>query len=144
HPYGASNAAAEVVTAGYQKTRCRGKIAIATARGGNVIGGGDWSADRIVPDIVRAIKADAPIVLRNPRAVRPWQHVLEVCEGYLELGARLFESGEAFAEPWNFGPHSSAGLTVRELTTEILKLWGRPDHPVMVQVPRVHEAQVLR
>ena len=90
-PYSASKAAAEIVTAVYQKNLCRGSIAIATARGGNVIGGGDWSEDRIVPDIVRAISVDAPVVLRNPHAVRPWQHVLELCEAYIELGARLFE-----------------------------------------------------
>jgi CDP-glucose 4,6-dehydratase len=143
-PYSASKAAAELVTAVYQKTLCRGKIAIATARGGNVIGGGDWSADRIVPDVVRAINADAPIILRNPQAVRPWQHVLELCEGYLELGSRLFEIGDDFAEAWNFGPHSFERVTVGELTTAMLKTWGRPEHPVSVQASALHETQILR
>lgn len=143
-PYSASKAAAELVTAVYQKNLCRGKIAIATARGGNVIGGGDWSADRIVPDIVRAINSDAPIVLRNPLAVRPWQHVLELCEGYLELGSRLFESGEDFAEAWNFGPHSFEHVTVGELTSGLLKIWGRPEYPVQIRPSPLHETQILR
>jgi CDP-glucose 4,6-dehydratase len=143
-PYSASKAAAELVTAVYQKNLCRGKIAIATARGGNVIGGGDWSADRIIPDIVRAINANVPIILRNPQAVRPWQHVLELCEGYLELGARLFESGEDFAEAWNFGPHSFEHVTVGELTRAMLQVWGKPEHPVMVQGAPLHETQILR
>jgi CDP-glucose 4,6-dehydratase len=143
-PYSASKAAAELVTAVYQKNLCRGKIAIATARGGNVIGGGDWSADRIVPDIVRAINSDAPIVLRNPLAVRPWQHVLELCEGYLELGSRLFESGEDFAEAWNFGPHSFEHVTVGELMSGLLKIWSRPEHPVQIQASPLHETQILR
>lgn len=143
-PYSASKAAAELVTAVYQKNLCRGKIAIATARGGNVIGGGDWSADRIVPDIVRAINADEPIILRNPEAVRPWQHVLELCEGYLELGLRLYESGDDFAQAWNFGPHSFEHVTVGELTNALLNVWGRPGHPVKVEGSPLHEAQILR
>jgi CDP-glucose 4,6-dehydratase len=143
-PYSASKAAAEIVAAVYQKNLCRDSIAIATARGGNVIGGGDWSVDRIVPDIVRAIIADRPIVLRNPDAVRPWQHVLVLCEGYLELGSRLFESGSAFAEAWNFGPYGSERVTVAELTGAILKIWERPDQPVELQSSSLHEAQILR
>jgi CDP-glucose 4,6-dehydratase len=87
-PYSASKAAAELITAVYQKNLCREKIAIASARGGNVIGGGDWSVDRIVPDIVRAINADAPVVLRNPQAVRPWQHVLELSKALSRLSWR--------------------------------------------------------
>src|SRR5829696_1580801 len=138
-PYSASKAAAELVTAVYQKNLCRGKIAIATARGGNVIGGGDWSVDRIVPDIVRAIHSDAPIVLRNPLAVRPWQHILELCEGYLELGARLFETGEDFAEAWNFGPHSFEHVTVSGLTSALLNISGRPEHPVKIAGSPLHD-----
>lgn len=142
--YSASKAAAELVTAVYQKNLCRDKIAVATARGGNVIGGGDWSEDRIVPDIVRAISANAPIVLRNPNAVRPWQHVLELCDGYLELGTLLLEAGGEFAEAWNFGPGSAGRVTVGELTRTILKIWGAPEHPTEVHGSPLHEAQILR
>lgn len=143
-PYSASKAAAELITASYQKNLCRGKIAIATARGGNVIGGGDWSDDRIVPDIVRAISANSPIVLRNPQAVRPWQHVLELCEGYLKLSAELFAGGNEYAEAWNFGPSNLTQATVAELTGTILQIWGLPNHPVQVQASPLHEAQILR
>jgi CDP-glucose 4,6-dehydratase len=143
-PYSASKAAAEIVAAVYQKNLCRGRAAIATARGGNVIGGGDWADDRIIPDIVRALSAGAPIVLRNPDAVRPWQHVLELCEAYLELGARLFESSESFAEAWNFGPHASEHVTVAELTMMILEIWGCPEHRLQVQPSPLHEAKTLR
>lgn len=143
-PYSTSKAAAELVAAAYQKNLCRDSIAIATARGGNVIGGGDWSEDRIVPDIVRAITADVPIVIRNPNAVRPWQHVLELCEAYLELGARLFVSGSDFAQAFNFGPHGTERTTVLELTKTILQCWGQPGHPCKVEPSPQHEAQVLR
>jgi CDP-glucose 4,6-dehydratase len=143
-PYSASKAAAEIVAAVYQKNLSRGSIAIATARGGNVIGGGDWSENRIVPDIVKAISANIPIVLRNPQAVRPWQHVLELCEGYIMLGARLFASGQDFAEPWNFGPYNSEQVTVGNLTKMILEIWGRPNHTIEVQNSPFHEAQILR
>jgi CDP-glucose 4,6-dehydratase len=143
-PYSASKAAAEIVAAVYQRNLSRGKAAVATARGGNVIGGGDWAQDRIVPDIVRSLSAGAPIVLRNPDAVRPWQHVLELCEAYLELGARLFEAGESFAEAWNFGPHGFERVTVGALTEMVLDVWGCPAHPVQVQSSSLHEAKILR
>lgn len=143
-PYSASKAAAELIVAVYQKNLCQGRIAIATARGGNVIGGGDWSEDRIIPDIIRAITTDTPIVLRHPDAVRPWQHVLELSEGYLELGARLYEAGAQFAQAFNFGPHVSERVTVSELTDLILAIWGRPDHIRKVQGSPLHETQLLR
>jgi CDP-glucose 4,6-dehydratase len=142
-PYSASKACAELVSAVYQKNLCRGTIAIATARGGNALGGGDWSVDRIVPDIVRAIVGKEPIVLRNPDAVRPWQHVLELCEGYLQLGAELLHSGEGFAEAWNFGPHLSETVTVAALTRAILEFWGCPAHPVEVEASKLREAHIL-
>jgi CDP-glucose 4,6-dehydratase len=143
-PYSASKAAAEIVAAVYQRNLSRGKAAVATARGGNVIGGGDWAEDRIIPDIVRSLDTGAPIVLRNPDAVRPWQHVLELCEAYLELGARLFEGAGSFAEAWNFGPYGFERVTVGELTGMILEVWGRPAHPVEVQSSSLHEANILR
>ena len=145
-PYSASKACAELITTVYQKNLCREDrpVEIATARGGNVIGGGDWAADRIVPDIVRAVVGGQPIVLRNPSAVRPWQHVLELCEAYLELGARLLTSERLFAEAWNFGPRPGNEITVSELTRAMLYAWGCPAHPIEVRAPPFRESQVLR
>ena len=142
-PYSASKACAELVSAVYQKNLCRGVIAIATARGGNAVGGGDWSVGRIVPDVVRAIVSGKPIVLRNPDAVRPWQHVLELCDRYLELGAELLHSGEEFAEAWNFGPHLSEPVTVGALTRAIIEYWGCPAHPIEVEASTLREARIL-
>jgi CDP-glucose 4,6-dehydratase len=145
-PYSASKACAEIVTGVYQKNILRGdrRIHIATARGGNVIGGGDWSVDRIVPDIVRAIDTNSPIELRNPAAVRPWQHVLELCEGYLTLGARMLEGDDRVSEAWNFGPWPGDELPVSDITKRLLRAMGQPDHAVIVHPSPLHEAQMLR
>lgn len=145
-PYSASKACAEIVAGVYQKNICRGerRIHIATARGGNVIGGGDWSADRIVPDIVRAVGTGTPISLRNPAAVRPWQHVLELCEAYLILGARLLAGEEWAEQAWNFGPWPADELPVGEITKILLRIMGHQDHPVLLSPSSLHEAQLLR
>ena len=145
-PYSASKACAELVAQVYQRNlgRADGPVPLATARGGNVVGGGDWSADRIVPDIVRALTAGAPIRLRNPDAVRPWQHVLELCEGYLELGARLLGREDGIADAWNFGPDPSSQIRVGDLVRAMLDAWGRPDHPVALEPSPLHEARLLR
>jgi CDP-glucose 4,6-dehydratase len=102
-PYSASKGCAELVTASYRKS-FGDAIAIASARAGNVIGGGDWSRDRLIPDIVRAIAAGEVLQIRNPGAIRPWQHVLEPLAGYLLLAERLYSDGAAYASAWNFGP----------------------------------------
>lgn len=145
-PYSASKACAELVAAVYRRTLGRpgGPLAIATARGGNVVGGGDWSEDRLVPDVVRALLSGRPILLRNPDAVRPWQHVLELCEGYLELGARLLRDGEAVAEAWNFGPRAADERTVIEVVRALLAAWGRPEAAVELRPSPLHEARILR
>lgn len=145
-PYSASKACAELVTAVYQKNifQAERRIRVATARGGNVIGGGDWSEDRLVPDIVRAVGADLPITLRNPSAVRPWQHVLELCRGYLELGARLQEDDAGFEEAWNFGPWPGEELPVIDLARALLVALDRPDHALQVLPSPLHEAQLLQ
>jgi CDP-glucose 4,6-dehydratase len=132
-PYSASKAAAEIVTAAYRDSFFAhdSRVALASARAGNVIGGGDWAADRIVPDAVRALEAGKPIPVRNPAFTRPWQHVLEPLGGYLLLGAKLEAaraSGDAkelgkFAGAFNFGPSPAANRTVRELVEEVLKSW---------------------
>ena len=125
-PYSASKACAELVFASYQASYFLGEgIAAATARAGNVIGGGDWSEKRIVPDCIRALRAGAPIIIRNPQSVRPWQHVLEPLSGYLELAARLSEDkNENYRTAWNFGPDHEMHRTVRELVNEAIQTWG--------------------
>ena len=123
-PYSASKAGAELVAACWRQAYWsdgRGP-ALATARAGNVIGGGDWSDDRIVPDLVRAAASGRPVQLRWPAAVRPWQHVLEPLSGYLALGARLLDDPGA-ARAWNFAPDPAAARTVGELATEFLQRW---------------------
>lgn len=128
-PYSASKAAAEIVAASYQRTMAeRGNgVAIACARGGNIIGGGDWSENRIVADFVRAQASGAPLVLRNPEAVRPWQHVMALVHGYLVLAARLLDDGPTASEAWNLGPLGEGAKTVRELVEALSSAWARPD-----------------
>jgi CDP-glucose 4,6-dehydratase len=128
-PYAASKAAAELVAACYQDTMAgRGnRVLIATARGGNIIGGGDWSRDRIVPDFARAAVSGAPLTLRNPDAVRPWQHVLALVHGYLVLASRLIGGDAAFAEAWNFGPRDGDAVPVQDLVDRLGKVWRRPE-----------------
>ncbi|HZR76057.1 CDP-glucose 4,6-dehydratase [Bradyrhizobium sp.] len=128
-PYSASKACAEMVAASYRATLAeRGNgVLIANARGGNIIGGGDWSADRIVPDFVRAVTAGLPLNLRNPAAVRPWQHVMALVHGYLVLAARLLGGDRAAADNWNFGPGDEAARTVGDLVERLSAVWTRPD-----------------
>jgi CDP-glucose 4,6-dehydratase len=128
-PYSASKACAELVAASYRATLAeRGNgVLIANARGGNIIGGGDWSADRIVPDFVRAVTARQPISLRNPAAVRPWQHVMALVHGYLVLAARLLGGERSAADNWNFGPTDEAARTVGDLVEELSAAWTRPE-----------------
>lgn len=124
-PYSASKAACELVVASYRNgyfAAQPGPPSLASARAGNIVGGGDWAADRIVPDIVRAIEAGAPLTLRNPRATRPWQHVLAACHGYL-LAATAGGPGEA----WNFGPEPAASRTVADVVAAFGAAWEAPE-----------------
>jgi CDP-glucose 4,6-dehydratase len=100
------------------------KVAVASVRAGNVIGGGDFADFRLVPDCMRALMAEKPVHIRNPLSVRPWQHVLEPLAGYLWLGARLLQEGPPFAEPWNFGPPEQKGVTAQALVEKVIALWG--------------------
>lgn len=151
-PYSASKSAAEMVARAYMTTLAEpDRWRVATARGGNVIGGGDWSEDRIVPDIVRSIRAGRPLVLRNPGATRPWQHVLELCSGYLLLAERLLRgwperarSASDFARAWNFGPEASLEMPVSELVRLLLAAMGRSGHPTEVSPSPLHESTYLR
>ncbi len=125
-PYGASKACAELVVTAYRATCFAGerRVAVATARAGNVVGGGDWSQDRLVPDAVRAFRAGRPLRLRNPAATRPWQHVLEPLCGYLALAERLATDADGFAAAWNFGPGAAGHVHVGAVADVLARLWG--------------------
>jgi CDP-glucose 4,6-dehydratase len=125
--YSASKAAAEILFAAYSSSFFDGRqgFGAASARAGNVVGGGDWSPDRIVPDCIRALREGQPVRLRQPGATRPWQHVLEPLAGYLTLARRLAEDPEKYRGPYNFGPDAATMQTVRDLAMAILRAWGR-------------------
>ncbi len=145
-PYSASKGAAEVVFSAYYRSYFahEKKLGAASARAGNVIGGGDWSADRIVPDCVKAIQGDLPISLRNPVATRPWQHVLEPLSGYLLLAAKLRQDPKRFSGSWNFGPNSQEVRTVHEVAKRIVERFGRGKIELGEADARQHEAGLLQ
>lgn len=124
-PYSNSKGCAELVTSAYRRSFFQQSgIALASARAGNVIGGGDWAADRLVPDILRAFEKNEPVTIRNPHSTRPWQHVLEPLSGYLTLAERLYKEGNAFAEGWNFGPHDDDARPVQWIVEQMAGNWG--------------------
>ena len=146
-PYSNSKGCAELVTAAYRASffdAAKGAAAIASARAGNVIGGGDWAADRIVPDIVRAVGRGEPVRVRNPHAVRPWQHVLEPLSGYLLLAERLCEKPAEFAGAWNFGPSDADAVSVERIVTGVARLWGPPAGWASDGSAHPHEAGFLK
>jgi len=143
-PYSSSKACSELVTAAYRQSFLEpAGIQLASARAGNVIGGGDWAADRLVPDFLRALDAGRPIVIRSPRALRPWQHVLEPLSGYLALAERLFSTSKEFAEAWNFGPSEVDARPVQwiveYLCAEVPGAFWKCD-----AAPQPHEANTLK
>jgi len=145
-PYSTSKACAELVTECYRKSYFTGigssSPQLATARAGNVIGGGDWADDRLVPDLVRAVLAETPLRIRSPDAIRPWQHVLDPLSGYLRLGQGLL-NGKIVEGPWNFGPSSDATLSVRDLVGQMQRHW--PDLTIESANGRhPHEAATLK
>lgn len=145
-PYSGSKAAAELVAAVYRDNLWANGTGpnMATARGGNVIGGGDWSKDRLIPDIVRCIIADHPIVIRSPKSIRPWQHVLELCRAYIMLAERLATDGASASDAWNFGPGQAGELNVETVLALALKSIGRPHHPVELGQATLRESKLLR
>lgn len=145
-PYSASKAAAEVAIASYR--RCffpkGGSTRVASARAGNVIGGGDWSRDRLVPDCIRSLERGDPIVLRNPHAIRPWQHVLEPLNGYLQLAQALMSvEGDRDAGAWNFGPDDGGEWPVQAMAELVIKYWGKGRLVVARAADGSHEAEYL-
>jgi CDP-glucose 4,6-dehydratase len=148
-PYSASKGCAELVTAAYRESFFAGGaegVTVATVRAGNVIGGGDWAADRIIPDCVRALAAGEPIVVRNPDAVRPWQHVLEPLSGYLWLAAGMLRDGPRYQGAWNFGPtDGDDARSVRWVVERFLEEWGSGSWTTPADAgPQPHEAHALR
>lgn len=145
-PYSASKAAAEIVFSAYYRSFFAGRTTLgaATTRAGNVIGGGDWAADRIVPDCIRAIEHGEPIQLRNPNATRPWQHVLEPLSGYLQLGALLCEHPAQYGGSWNFGPATTEVKTVHEVAKAIVLHLGKGAIELHGTPQQHHEARLLQ
>jgi CDP-glucose 4,6-dehydratase len=149
-PYSNSKGCSELVTAAYRSSyfnpRDYGQhgVAVASVRAGNVIGGGDWAGDRLIPDIIRAILAGEPVLIRNPHAIRPWQHVLEPLSGYLTLAQRLYEDGVPFAEGWNFGPLDEDARPVEWIVQRLCKLWGDGAHYRIDAGDHPHEAHFLK
>jgi CDP-glucose 4,6-dehydratase len=144
-PYSSSKGCAELVSSAWRRSFFSAAgIAMATARAGNVIGGGDWATDRLVPDILRALQSGQPPLIRNPDAIRPWQHVLEPLSGYLVLAERLFEQGQAYAEGWNFGPSDDDARPVRWIVERLCKAWGSDGSWNLQAGEHPHEAGYLR
>ena len=150
-PYSASKACTELIALSYMRSffepavsNAGGVVALATVRAGNVVGGGDWSADRLVPDFFRAVAAAKPLLLRHPAAVRPWQHVLEPLGGYIKLGERLMQQGQAYAGAWNFGPDPNDALPVSAVADRLIALWGEGARQQASTATYPHEAQELR
>lgn len=141
-PYSSSKAMSELAVSAYRSSFLHGNVRVASVRAGNVIGGGDWAKDRIVPDCVRALGEGKPIFVRNPEFTRPWQHVMDALSGYMILAMRIYQGSTDLADAFNFGPDDS-NHTVRELVEEILKHWpGRWEHPA--EVSTMHEAKLLK
>jgi CDP-glucose 4,6-dehydratase len=149
-PYSNSKACSELVTSAYRSSYFNPAdfllhgVALASARAGNVIGGGDWATDRLLPDCVRAVLKGEKILIRNPQAVRPWQHVLEPLSGYLMLAQRLFEDGAPFSEAWNFGPDESDARPVEWLVKTFCSRWGGGASYEIEQGDHPHEAHYLK
>ncbi|CAF4669314.1 unnamed protein product, partial [Rotaria sp. Silwood1] len=149
-PYSASKACAEIIISSYRNSffntndYAHHKKSVSSARAGNVIGGGDWAKDRIVPDIVRALQSKKEIFVRNPSAIRPWQHVLEPIGGYLHLGTKIVDDPVNYSQAWNFGPNIEDDLTVEELVNLSIKFWGFGEYHKPTLTNQPHEAGLLK
>jgi len=149
-PYSNSKGCSELVTSSYRNSYFNPKdyqkhgVAVASARAGNVIGGGDWADDRLIPDFIRAISRGEKVKIRSPYAIRPWQHVLEPLTGYLTLAAKLFMEGAKYAQGWNFGPDDNDAQNVEWITNAICNLWGENASYEVDTNPQPHEANYLK
>lgn len=149
-PYSNSKGCAELVTSAYRDSFFppgsfdKHQVAIASVRAGNVIGGGDWAGDRLIPDVIRAFSDGQPVVIRNPHAIRPWQHVLEPLSGYLLLAQRLYEQGAEFSGGWNFGPAEEDAKPVEWIVDRLTRSWGEGATWRNEQSLSLHEAHYLK
>jgi len=147
-PYSSSKACAELVCAAYRQSffssPAPAKTLLATVRSGNVIGGGDWSQDRLIPDLIRGFLAQEPVLIRRPGSIRPWQHVLEPVAGYLALGARLLAGESSLATAWNFGPSDDDAWPVSRIADVMAHRWGNGASWAVDPAPSVHEATHLK
>ena len=139
-PYSSSKACVEILVNSYRNSF---QLPVATVRAGNVIGGGDWQVDRLIPDCVKALSKGETIKIRNPDAIRPWQHVFEPLYGYLLLAGKMWKEPEKFCEAWNFGPYEKDTATVREVVEKVIRLWGEGSYEV-IEDRSFHEAGLLR
>jgi len=148
-PYSNSKACSELVTASYRASFFNAndynshRVALATARAGNVVGGGDWSQDRLIPDVLSAFERNHSVKIRYPKAVRPWQHVLEPLHGYLMLAEKLHQEGPMYAKAWNFGPNDQEARTVADIVGKLAELWGAQQAWVQDLGKHPHEANYL-
>lgn len=148
-PYSSSKGCVELITAAYRNSFFNPKDykvhskALSSVRAGNIIGGGDWAKDRIIPDCIRALEKKEPIKIRNPKSIRPWQYVLEPIGGYLLLGARMFKDPAKYCGAWNFGPEGSSIISVQELVELVLKYWERGNWEKNKKNKEPHEAKLL-
>ena len=145
-PYSSSKACAELVTSAYRRSffSTQNSASLSSARAGNVIGGGDWSNDRLLPDILKAFENLEPVIIRNPSSTRPWQHVLEPISGYLVLAQMLYEFGDDYAEAWNFGPKDESCKPVNWVIDKMVDLWGEPASWQLDKNDNPHEAGLLK
>jgi CDP-glucose 4,6-dehydratase len=150
-PYSASKGCAEIVTGCWRNSYFNPKHygnthqkLLASARAGNVIGGGDWAVDRLIPDIMRAVIQNQKVKIRNPQATRPWQHVLEPLSGYLLLGQKLLEGRKEVADAWNFGPSEEENVSVGEIVYQVKSIWPKIDYEIQQNPDQPHEASLLR
>ena len=149
-PYASSKACAEIVSAAYRTSFFPADrlhehhVALATARAGNVIGGGDWSEDRLIPDLVRGFSSGQPVLIRRPNAIRPWQHVLDPLQGYMLLAQELLAQRSRFASAYNFGPSDEDVWPVERIATKLVESWGNGASWIRDSIPSVHEDHILR
>jgi CDP-glucose 4,6-dehydratase len=145
-PYSSSKGCAELVTSAYRRSffSHEGSASLASARAGNVIGGGDWAEDRLIPDILKAFEKSEPVVIRNPLSTRPWQHVLEPLSGYLVLAQELYLNGDDFAEGWNFGPKDEDCKPVNWILDQMVNSWGNNASWKLDKNNNPHEAGFLK
>jgi len=150
-PYSASKGCAELVTSSFRNSFFNpekyGKdhhVLLSSVRAGNVIGGGDWSDDRLIPDIMKAVSKNEEVVIRSPKSTRPWQHVLDPLSGYLQVGQNLLEGKKEFSGAWNFGPSDEGSITVLEVVQNIKKSWDKIKYRVETHGDNLHEANLLK